>query len=351
MVRTSTPNDGKKRGRVGGTWRRVSGREDLDQAMRSRFDPYSYESNWKTLRWLVAFLGVWIVLSIALAFNDNQTASYLEEQSDMGLTTTPPGDIYPATVVEYSKVEGIECDSVEEVVTFTEPCQRVVDIQREFNSRKDRGNLMFAGLIAVARHHRVPVLHGHSSRQPELANLEVVRTAVFAGLCRYLVFRPDSKYRQTGAVDHGAFQGQRPIRKRQRNRGLETNRQDSRYHVYLGAGLGRGVYFQPDTRTEGLLPPGDTIEGAISTLQTTVWSDAILGVAGLFAILMVTALHLRQEARHAKVGEFVYTPPPPELDLIQQAREERKSKPTPRLGGRVGKSRADIRTSGRERDE
>ena len=55
MVRTSTPNDGKKRGRVGGTWRRVSGREDLDQAMRSRFDPYSYESNWKTLRWLVVF--------------------------------------------------------------------------------------------------------------------------------------------------------------------------------------------------------------------------------------------------------------------------------------------------------
>ena len=255
MVRTSTPNDGKKRGRVGGTWRRVSGREDLDQAMRSRFDPYSYESNWKTLRWLVAFLGVWIVLSIALAFNDNQTASYLEEISDMGLTTTPPGDIFPATVVEYSKIEGIACDSVEEVVTFTEPCQRVVDIQRAFNSRKDRGNLMFAGLIVLLIIIAFPfstVIHRASRNLPTLKS-SGQRYSPDSAVIWFFV--PIVIYRQTGAVDHGAFQGQRPIRKRQRNRGLETNRQDSRYRVYLGAGLGRGVYFQPDTRTEGLLPP------------------------------------------------------------------------------------------------
>ena len=351
MVRTSTPNDGKKRGRVGGAWRRVSGREDLDQSMRARFDPYSYESNWKTLRWLIALLGVWIALSWALAFNDNQTASYLEELSDMGMTTTPPGDIFPATVVEYSKVEGIACDSVEEVVTFTEPCQRVVDIQREFNSRKDRGNLMFAGLIVLLIIIAFPfstVIHRASRNLPTLKS-SGQRNSPDSAVIWFFV--PIVNIVKPARSIMELFKGSDPSASVNETEDWKRTGKIPAIAYIWALAWGAAFIFNPILVQRVFFPPGDTIEGAISTLQTTVWSDAILGVAGLFAILMVTALHLRQEARHAKVGQFVYTPPPPELDLIQQAREERKSKSTPRLGGRVGKSRADIRTSGRERDE
>ena len=228
--------------------------------MRSRFDPYSYESNWKTLRWLIAFLGVWIVLSIALAFNDNQTASYLEEQSDMGLTTTPPGRHIPRYGGRVFKGRGdrVRLCGRGGHLYGTLPAGRrypegIQQPQRPGQSHVRRSH-------RVARHHRVPVLHGHSSRQPELANLEVVWTAVFAGLCRYLVFRPDSKYRQTGAVDHGAFQGQRPIRKRQRNRGLETNRQDSAITYIWALAWGAAFIFNPILVQRVFFPPGDTIE-------------------------------------------------------------------------------------------
>jgi hypothetical protein len=352
VVRTSTPGgDGKERGRVRGAMRRVSGRDDLDQAMRARFDPYSYESNWKTLRWLIAFLGVWTVLSLALAFNDNQTASYLEELSDTGLTTPPPGDIFPATVIAYSKFEGIRCDSVEEVVTFTEPCQRVVDAQRGFNSRKDRGNLMFAGLIVALIVISFPfstVIHRASRNLPTLKSsgqrFSPDSSVIWFFVPIVNIVRPAQAIMELfKASDPSASVNETEDWKR-------TGKIPAIAYIWALA-WGAAFIFNPILVQRVFFPPGGTIEGTISTLQTTVWSDAILGVAGLFAILMVTALHLRQEARHAKVGQFVYTPPPPELDLIQQAREERKSKPTPRLGGRVGKSRADIRTSGRERDE
>ena len=110
MSRPGRDNDGdeRQRGRVGSAWRKVSGRDDLERAMKARFDPYTYETNWKTLRWLIALMALWIVLSLGLALNDNYTASYLEELSAMGLEVTPPGDIYPATVVQYSEDRGAQ---------------------------------------------------------------------------------------------------------------------------------------------------------------------------------------------------------------------------------------------------
>ena len=360
MVRMSKPDKGdgkeKQRGRVGSTWRRVSGREDLDRAMRARFDPYSYESNWKTLRWLLAFLGVWLALSIALAINDNQTASYLEELSDMGMTTIPPGDIFPATVVEYSKLEGIQCDSVEEVVTFTEPCQRVVDIQREFNSRKDRGNLMFAGLIALLVIIAFPfstVIHRASRNLPTLKS-SGQRNSPDSAVIWFFV--PIANVIKPARAIMEIFKASDPTASVDETEGWKRTGNIPPITYIWALAWGAAFMFNPVfvQRIYARLLfkfQSDTIDGAISTLETAVWSDIFLAVAGLFAILMVVALHLRQEARHAKVGEFVYTPPPPELDLLQQAREERKSKPTPRLGGRVGKSRADIRSSGRDRNE
>lgn len=348
--------DGKQRGRVGSAWRKVSGRDDLERAMRARFDPYSYESNRRTLKWLIALLALWIVLSLGLALNDNYTASYLEELSEMGLTVTPPGDIYPATVVQYSEIEGLNCSSEEEVIAFTEPCQRVVDIQQEFNRRKDRGNLLFAGIMVLLIVIAFPfstVIHRASRNLPTLKSSGQKHS-------------PDSAVIWFFVPIMNIFKPARAI-----------------FEIFKASDPTTSVNETEDWKRSGMVPPiayvwalawaaafmfnpifvqriyarlffgfqTDTIEGAISTLQTTVWSDVFLAVGGLFAILMTGALHLRQEARHEKVGPFVYTPPPPELDLLEQAREERRSKQTPRLGGRVGKSDSGIRTSGRERDD
>ena len=359
MVRTSRPGgDGeeKQRGRVGSAWRKVSGRDDLEQAMKARFDPYSYESNWKTLRWLFGLLGVWIVLSIALAFNDNSTANYLNKLSGMGLTNTPPGDIYPATIVEYSKLEGFNCTSEEDVIAFTVPCQRVVDIQQDFNSLRDRGNLMFAGLMVLLIIIAFPfstIIHRASRNLPTLKSTGQKHSPDSAVIW---FFVPIVNIIKPARAIFEVFRASDPTTSV--NETEDWKRTGNIPPIAYVWALAWGVAFMFNPvfvqRIYVRLFFGyetDTIGGAISTLQTTVWSDVLLAIVGLFAILMTGALHLRQEARHEKAGDFVYTPPPPELNLLEQAREERKSKQTPRLGGRVGKSRGEVRTSGRETDD
>lgn len=353
MSKSGRDKDGdeKQRGRVGSAWRRVSGRDDLERAMKARFDPYSYESNWKTLRWLIGLLAVWIVLSLGLALNDNHTASYLEELSGMGLTVTPPGDIYPATVAEYSEIEGLNCNTEEEVIAFTAPCQRVVDIQQEFNRRKDRGNLLFAGIIVLLIVIAFPfstVIHRASRNLPTLKSSGQKHSPDSVVIWFFVpvmnIFKPARAiFEIFRASDPTASVNETEDWKR-------TGMVPPIAYVWALA-WGAAFMFNPIFVQRIYFRPGNTIEGAISTLQTTVWSDVILAVAGFFAILMVGALHLRQEARREKAGHFVYTPPPPELDLLEQAKQERRSKQTPRLGGRVGRSDSGVRTSGRERDE
>ena len=348
--------DGKQRGRVGTAWRKVSGRDDLERAMRARFDPYSYESNWNTLRWLIALLALWIVLSLALAFNDNNTASYLEELSTMGLEVTPPGDIYPATVAAYSELEGLNCNTEEEVIAFTEPCQRVIDIQQEFNRRKDRGNLIFAGLMVLLIVIAFPfstVIHRASRNLPTLKSSGQKRSPDSAVIW---FFVPIANIIKPARAIFEIFRASDPTTSVNETEDWKRTGMVPPIAYVWALAWAAAFMFNPIfvQRIYARLFFGfetDTIEGAISTLQTTVWSDVFLAVAGFFAILMTGALHLRQEARHEKAGDFVYTPPPPELDLLEQAREERKSKATPRLGGRVGKSRDEAGSGGRDRND
>ncbi len=351
MSRPGRDGDEKQRGRVGSAWRKVSGRDDLEQAMKARFDPYSYESNWKTLRWLFGLLGVWIVLSIALAFNDNSTANYLNKLSGMGLTNTPPGDIHPAAIVEYSELEGFNCTSEEDVIAFTEPCQRVVDIQQDFTNLRDRGNLIFAGIIVLLIIIAFPfstVIHRASRNLPTLKSSGQKHSPDSAVIW---FFVPIANIIKPARAIFEIFRASDPTSSVNETEDWKRTGAIPPIAYVWALAWGAAFMFNPVFVQRIFFRPGHTIEGAISTLQTTVWSDALLAIVGLFAILMTGALHLRQEARREKAGHFVYTPPPPELDLLEQAREERKSKQTPRLGGRVGKSRGDIRTSGRERED
>ncbi len=351
MSKPGRDGNEKQRGRVGSAWRKVSGRDDLEQAMKARFDPYSYESNWKTLRWLIALLGVWILLSIALAFNDNSTANYLNKLSGMGLTNTPPGDIYPATIVEYSELEGFNCTSEEDVIAFTEPCQRVVEIQQDFNSLRDRGNLLFAGMMVLLIIIAFPfstVIHRASRNLPTLKSSGQKRSPDSAVIW---FFVPIVNIVKPAQAIFEIFKASDPTSSVNETEDWKRTGAIPPIAFVWALAWGAAFMFNPVFVQRIFFRPGHTIEGAISTLQTTVWSDVLLAIVGLVAILMTGALHLRQEARREKAGHFVYTPPPPELDLLEQAREERRSKQTPRLGGRVGKSSGDVQTGGRDRDE
>lgn len=319
--------------------------------MKARFDPYSYESNWKTLRWLIALLGVWIVLSIALAFNDNSTANYLNKLSGMGLTITPPGDIYPATVVEYSELEGFNCTSEEDVIAFTEPCQRVVDIQQDFNRLRDRGNLLFAGIMVLLIIIAFPfstVIHRASRNLPTLKSFGQKHSPDSAVIW---FFVPLANIIKPARAIFEIFRASDPTSSVNETEDWKRTGAIPPIAYVWALTWGAAFILNPIFVQRIFFRPGHTIEGAISTLQTTVWSDVLFAIVGFVAILMTGALHLRQEARHEKAGHFVYTPPPPELDLLQQAKEERRSKQTPRLGGRVGKSRGEVRTSGQDRDD
>ena len=312
--------------------------------MRARLEPYRYESNGNTLLWLSGFLAIWMALSLALAYSDNDTASYLQELSDGGLTYTPPGDVYPETIVAYSKKEGLNCDDSEALLQLTPPCERVVEIQKSFNSRKDRGNFMFAGIVLLLIIISFPFstfIHRASRNLPTLKSSGQKFSPDGAVIWFFVplvnIVRPaQAVFEIFKASEPEASANDR-----------EDWKRTGKVHpiAYLWAiAFGAAALFNPVTVQRIFFRPGDTIEGAVSTLQTAVWADFVLAAVALAAILMTVVLHQRQEARRAKVGDYVYTPPPPEPDLLQQAREERKSRRVPRLEGRVGTGSESERT-------
>ncbi len=319
--------------------------------MQARYDPYRYESNGNTLGWLSAFLGVWIALSLALMLNDWSTANHLEELSSGGLVYTPPGDIYPETITSYSEAEGLNCDTTEELVELTAACQRVIDIQRDFGSRRDRGNLMFAGIVVLLIVISFPFstfVHRASRNVPTLKSFGQRFSADSAVIW---FFVPLANVVRPAQAVMEIFRGSDPSASTHEEEDWKRSGGVPLIAYLWALAFGAAVLFNPVTVQRIYFRPGDTIAGAISTLETSFWSDIVLAIAGLSAILMAMALHRRQEARRAKVGDFVYTPPPPEPDLIQQAREERRSRPRPRLEGRVGRGRDDVGPDGDGRPE
>ena len=92
--------------------------------------------------------------------------------------------------------------------------------------------------------------------------------------------------------------------------------------VHIWAAVWVAVFvFNPITVGRVWYSVRENMDDVIVAHQRLVIADVLLALLGFVAIMVIVELHKRQEARHAKVGDIVVTPPLP-VDPLEQALKE-----------------------------
>ena len=320
--RNRSGEDNSERRRIG-IMSRISGRSELDKARTARYEPYTYESNGSQLKWVVLALAAWIVVSLILAMHDRATSSYLTELRDQGIQSIPPSLqsslIDFQQIIDFAEKEGFACDPEEDL--SSPGCIRLLEVQEEYVSLRNTGNLLFLGLMAVlvvnmfafgALTHRasrnLPTLKSEKQGfAPERAVIWFF-VPVFNLFKPWLVFREMFKASDpdVSTTDETAWKTKGSV--------------PTSVHVWAGIFIAVFIF---NTITIGQIwnPADETISDALLKQSRLIMADILLALLGAAAILVVADLHRRQEARHAKVGNVTVTPAPP-VDSLEQALKE-----------------------------
>ena len=320
--RNRTGEDTSERRKIG-LMSRISGRSELDKARTARYEPYSYESNSRQLKWLIIALAAWIAISLFLALQDRATSNYLVELRDRGIQSIPPSQqsslIDFQQIIDFAEKEGFDCDPEQNL--SSPGCLQLLEVQEKYVSLRNNGNLLFLLLMAVfivnmfafgALTHRasrnLPTLKsGKQGYAPERAVIWFF-VPVFNLFKPWLVFREMFKASDpaVSTTDETAWKskGSVPV------------------SVHAWAGIFVAVFiFNPRTIGWFWYPVRETIEDVLVAQSRLVMADILLALLGVAAILVVADLHRRQEARHAKVGNVTVTPAPP-VDPLEEALKE-----------------------------
>jgi len=320
--RNRSGEDNSERRRIG-IMSRISGRSELDKARTARYEPYTYESNGPQLKWVVLALAAWIVVSLILAMQDRATSSYLTELRDQGIQSIPPSQ--QASLIDFQQIkdfaekEGFACDP--EADLSSPGCIRLLEVQEEYVSLRNTGNLLFLGLMAVlvvnmftfgALTHRasrnLPTLKSEKQGfAPERAVIWFF-VPVFNLFKPWLVFREMFKASDpnVSTIDDTVWKTKGSV--------------PTSVHVWAGIFIAVFI-FNPRTIGWFWYPVRETIEDVLIAQSRLVMADILLALLGAAAMLVVVDLHRRQEARHAKVGKVIVTPAPP-VDSLEQALKE-----------------------------
>ncbi len=330
-------------------WRRATGRPQLEAAMRQRLQPYRFESNSMTLRWVVAGLAVWILAVLALTWSDRQTLRTLKELEASGISSIPPTGAGFGDLVAFSKEEGFTCATVAEILGEQSDCPTVFEIKKEFSGTQDRGNLIFAVLAVILITTAFP---WGTMTQRASRNLLTLRSAqqkfqpdwivlwVVVGTAVFLLMAPFGRAVGVGTAIglivlvwkvlpsfSEVFKGSDP--KSALGDDTAWKRLGSVPLVaYLWmASVAVVLFFNPITVAR--LSPRNDMADLIGVVNKLVWSDLLLLLPAVTGILMLRDLNQRQEARRAMVGDIEVTPPRPrdpievELEKRIRMREER----------------------------
>ena len=317
--------------------------------MRQRLQPYRFESNSTTLRWVVAGLAVWILAVLALTWSDRQTLRTLKELEARGISSIPPTGVGFGDLVAFAKEEGFKCATVAEILGDKSDCPTVFEIKKEFSGTQERGNVMFALLAVILITTAFP---WGTMTQRASRNLLTLRSAqqkfqpdwivlwVVVGTAVFLLMAPFGRAVGVGAAIglivlvwkvlpsfSEVFKGSDP------KPGSEDDTAWKRLGsvppvAYLWmASIAVVLFFNPITVAR--LSPRNDMADLIGVVNRLVWSDLLLLLPAVAGILMLRDLHQRQEARHAVVGDIEVTPPRPqdpieaELEKRIRMREER----------------------------
>ena len=320
--RNRSGEDNSERRRIG-IMSRISGRSELDKARTARYEPYTYESNGPQLKWVVLALAAWIVVSLILAMHDRATSSYLTELRDQGIQSIPPSLqsslIDFQQIIDFAEKEGFACDP--EADLSSPGCIRLLEVQEEYVSLRNTGNLLFLGLMAVLVVNMFAfgaLTHRASRNLPTLKSEKQVfapeRAVIWFFVPVFNLFKPWMVFREMfKASDPDVSTTDDTVWKTKGS--VPTS-------VHAWAGIFIAVFiFNPRTIGWFWYPVRETIEDVLLAQSRLIMADILLALLGAAAILVVADLHRRQEARHAKVGNVTVTPAPP-VDSLEQALKE-----------------------------
>ena len=320
--RNRSGEDNSERRRIG-IMSRISGRSELDKARTARYEPYTYESNGSQPKWVVLALAAWIVVSLILAMHDRATSSYLTELRDQGIQSIPPSLqsslIDFQQIIDFAEKEGFACDP--EADLSSPGCIRLLEVQEEYVSLRNTGNLLFLGLMAVLVVNMFAfgaLTHRASRNLPTLKSekqgFAPERAVIWFFVPVFNLFKPWMVFREM-------FKASDPDVSTTDDTAWKT-KGSVPTSVHAWAGIFIAVFiFNPRTIGWFWYPVRETIEDVLLAQSRLIMADILLALLGAAAILVVADLHRRQEARHAKVGNVTVTPAPP-VDSLEQALKE-----------------------------
>ena len=356
----------------GGIMHRITGRSEMDRAKVKRYEPYGYESNNKQVKWVVAVLIGWILVSLILAWQDRSTANYLIELKSEGLVSVPPSQQraplyifelaefsaregsgltwqqrfaarYPYdlagsgmadtpdadpeptrdldTLFRYAESAGVACTSERDFVSRTDECLRLIEIQEKYTSVKDTGAMLFVLLISVLFLNMFAFgsFSHRASRNVLALNNEGQKFTPEKAVLWFFV--PVINMVRPWQVFKELFKGSDPdVTTYDQHAWKAKGRVPNIVHVWAAVFVGVFL-FNPRTIGWFWYSVRQTMDDVIVAHQRLIIADILMAILGIAAIFVALELHKRQEARHAKVGDVTVTPPAP-VDALKEALKE-----------------------------
>ena len=299
----------------------------MEDALAKRYDPYTYESNNGTLKWLIAALAVWIIVALALAWSDQNTRSALIGIQGEGISHVPPssftlgGQTEIDALLEFARVENLDCTTQEDFINLVNDCGRLLDIQQRYENPQNTSDLLFplwiVSMIIVAFPfgtftHRAGrnLLTLKSSGQ----RFRPDRAVLWFYIPIMNLIRPWQIYKElfkasdpdVSATDQTEWQ---------RNGDSRPIVVIWSLLIFAVAILNRVTVSRIFARTR------EDIQDVIDAWRLLVIADLLLVAVGIAGIVIAIELNKRQDARSAKVGPVTVKPPRPE-DPMKRALEE-----------------------------
>ncbi|MEX0762625.1 MAG: DUF4328 domain-containing protein [Dehalococcoidia bacterium] len=311
-----------------GMMHRFGGRDLADAAREKRYQPYSFETNGGTLRWLLIALVIWVAVSLFLAWNDRATANMLADWRDQGVQAIPPTEPHPQALLDFAAAEGIDCHTEAEILAGTPGCERVLDFYSDFADAQNRSNLILALLVVVFIGVIFPFgTFAHRANR----NLLTLKSAGQRFKPEWAViwfFVPVMNFYKPWQVFRELFKGSDPaVSTEDPEAWKKKGRTPPILHVWWLL-LILALIFNPILLAR--FSVRENVADVAAVAQRLMWSDVLLAVVGVAAMLMAIELHRRQEIRHARVGPVTVTPELPR-DPIEEALEEGARKQQQRM--------------------
>lgn len=300
----------ERRGAVSSAWRKISGRDELERALKERYEPYGYESNANLVRWLTGGLLVWILVMVGLILHGQATASMLSDWQDKGFTKAAPESPIPVEIFTFAEEQGLECSTVEDILAAYPDCELILEFGEDVKSAEDRGTWLAIAVVALlgALAFTFSLFTHRASRNLLPLKAEGQRfSPEWAVACFFIpvinLWRPFQVYVEL-------FRASGPYRLGENPEAWKRSPPSAGPVLLWWMSILGALAFNPISLNFAVADTG--LADAVQAFRTDIWAEIWLMVPALAAIWVVHALHRKQEARYAQVGPNLVTRPEPD---------------------------------------